>query len=440
MSMFAQMSSIGSTVPAFGGIGNAGDFFASGLMWLLLFFIPVAAIAFLIYHGFSVPLRRQERTRIFLSLIEAGFRQGHRPENALARAAETNDRSLGKLFQQMAARLREGVRLSQALDEVPDLLPPQVVATLRVGEELGDVRKVLPACCGLLHDADSQTRNGFNYLVIANLILLPTMPILILILKVMVYPKFLEIAQTYGEQAPAITLLVMQIGFWVAGIQLLLAFFLCCCFWFYMRGPRAYGSVRVDGRKASPLPVQKKPLWKFVRIGSDYRIEIHPIFRKPLWNFIGRPLAPLRDRILYALPWRRRRLQRDFCSTLSLLLDAETPEPAAITLAAEATANHVFVRRARRALKDLAAGKPLQAALQRFDNAGEFSWRLANAAAQHGGFLPALSGWMEALDAKAFQQEQTASQLITTGLVLCNGLVAGLIAIGVFTLLISFDQ
>jgi hypothetical protein len=91
-------------------------------------------------------------------------------------------------------------------------------------------------------------------------------------------------------------------------------------------------------------------------------------------------------------------------------------------------------------LEDLAAGRRLQAALQRFDNAGEFSWRLANAAAQHGGFLPALSGWMEALDAKAFQQEQTASQLITTGLVLCNGLVAGLIAVGVFTLLISFES
>jgi type II secretory pathway component PulF len=256
----------------------------------------------------------------------------------------------------------------------------------------------------------------------------------------MVYPKFLEIAQSYGEQAPAISLLVMQIGFWVAGIQLLLACFLCCCFWFYMRGPRAYGSVRVDGRKAPRPAIPSRPLWKFTRTGFDLRIEFSPFMKTPLWNFIGRPLAPLRDRILYALPWRRRRLQRDFCATLSLLLDAETPEPAAITLAAEATANFVFVKRARRALEDLAAGRRLQAALQRFDNAGEFSWRLANAAAQHGGFLPALSGWMEALDAKAFQQEQTASQLITTGLVLCNGLVAGLIAVGVFTLLISFES
>jgi type II secretory pathway component PulF len=440
MSMFAQMRSLDIPTPMLSGVGTAGDFLISDILWLLFFFAPVALAAYAIYHAFSGPLRRQERTRIFLDLIEAGFRQGQRPENTLARAAQTNDRSLGKLFQQMAARLREGVRLSQALDEVPNLLPPQVAATLRVGEEVGDVRKVLPACRGLLRDADSQTRNGFNYLVIANLIMLPTIPILIWILKVMIFPRFLAITDFYDQPPPAVILLVMRFGFLVAELQLLLAFCLWCWVCFYVGGPRAYGWVRVDGQKAPPSPILKTPLCKFTGTGLNLRIQFGPILRTPLWNFIGRPLAPLRDRILYALPWRRRRLQRDFCATLSLLLDAETPEPAAITLAAEATANHVFVQRARRALEDLAAGRPLQAALQRFDKAGEFSWRLANAAAQHGGFLPALSGWMEALDAKAFQQEQTASQLITTGLVLCNGLVAGLIAVGVFTVLISFEQ
>jgi type II secretory pathway component PulF len=418
MSMFAQMQSIDASMPALAGLGTTWDLAAGGLLWLLLFFAPVALAAFAIYRGFSGPLRRQERTRIFLDLLEAGFRQGQRAEVALAQAAQTNDGSLGKLFQQMAARLREGVRLGQALDEVPNLLPPQVAATLRAGEEMGDVRKVLPACRGMLRDADSQTRNGFNYLVIANLVILPTMPILILILNIRIFPVFLEITHIDNQPPPSVILLVMQIGYWVARLQLLLAFILCCWVCFYARGPRAYGWVRVDGRKP-PRP---------------------PFLRTPMGSFIGRPLAPWRDRILYALPWRRRRLQRDFCATLSLLLDAETPEPAAITLAAEATANHVFVRGARRALEDLAAGRRLQTALQRFDNAGEFGWRVANAAAQHGGFLPALSGWMEALDAKAFQQEQTASQLITTGLVLCNGLVAGLIAAGVFSVLISLDQ
>jgi general secretion pathway protein F len=425
--MFAQMCGVNSSVPAFFGFGAAGELAGGAFLWLLFFFVPVALAAYVVQHCFSGPLRIQERARIFLDLMEAGFRQGQRPEAALAQAAQTNDRSLGKLFQELAARLREGVPLSQALDEVPKLLPPQVAALIRVGEEMGDVRKVLPVCRGTLKDAESQTRNGFNYLVIANLIILPTMPILILIMNIVIFPKFKELfyvyqfnelLDVYHETAPAVTMLVMRCGYWVAVAQLLLAF--CLWWWvgFYVSGPRAYGWVRVDGRK-SP----RRPFWK-----------------TPLWSFLGRPLAPWRDRILCALPWRRRRLQRDFCATLSLLLDAETPEPAAITLAAEATANYVFVRHARRALDDLKAGQTLQTALRRFDKAGEFSWRLSNAAAQQGGFLPALSGWIEALDAKAFQQEQTASQLITTGLVLCNGLVVGLIALGIFSVLISFME
>jgi type II secretory pathway component PulF len=440
MNMHDHIGNLALPMLAFFGVGTAGDFVASGLLWFLIFFIPLAALASLVYRGFSAPLRRQERTRMFLDLLEAGFRQGQRPEVALAQAAQTNDPSLGKLFQQLAARLREGLRLSQALDEVPALLPPQVAATIRVGEEVGDVRKVLPACRGLLKDADSQTRNGFNYLVIANLVLMPTMPILILILNTFIFPKFIEITGSYAQPAPAVTLLVMRIGFWVAEAQLLLAF----CLWgwvcLYIRGPRAYGWVRADGTKAPRRPILNWPPWKFTRAGFNWRLEFSPIIRPLLSNFIGRPLARVRDRLLYALPWRRRRLQRDFCATLSLLLDSETPEPAAMALAAEATANDVFIQRARRALQDLGAGQTLQAALRRFDKAGEFSWRLANAAAQQGGFLPALSGWMEALDAKAFQQEQTASQLITTGLVLCNGLVVGLMAAGIFTVLISFME
>jgi type II secretory pathway component PulF len=428
---------------AFFGVDTPEDFFASGAFSLVCYLLPLALVAFAVYKAFSGPLRRKEQTRMFLDLIEAGFRHGQRPENSLAQAAQTNDRSLGKRFQQLAARLRYGDSLSQALDEVPHLLPPQVAATLRVGEELGDVRKVLPACRGLLRDADSQTRNGFNFLVISSLVIMPVMPLLIWILNVVVFPKFMEIISGSlgsGQPAPAVILMVMRYGYWVAALQLLLAFCLCCWFSFYARGPPACGWVRVDGRKGPPRLVLKTPLWKFTRNGFDLRIEFMPRIRSLLSNFIGRPFVSVRDRILYALPWRRRRLQRDFCATLSLLLDAETPEPAAIALAAEATANFVFIRCARRALQDLSAGQTLQAALRRFDKAGEFSWRLANAAAQEGGFLPALAGWMEALDAKAFQQEQTASQLITTGLVLCNGLVVGLIATGIFSVLISLEQ
>jgi type II secretory pathway component PulF len=419
MGLHTSIGNFVSPVLALFGVGTAADLFAYCLLWLVVFFVLVAGVAWAVYECFSAPLRGKERTRMFLNLIEAGFRQGRRPEVSLAEAAQTNDPSLDKRFGQLALRLRDGVRLSEALDDVPTLVPPQTAALVRVGEEIGDLRRVLPACRGLLRDANSQTRNGFNYLAIASLVIMPVMPVLILLLNIVIFPKFVEITQSYNQPTPALTLLVMRIGFWVAAMQILLTLFLWGCIAFYLHGPRAYGPVRVDGRKAP---------------------RRRPLLKTPLWNFVGPWLVPLRDRILYALPWRKRRLQRDFCAALALLLDAEIPEPKAVVLAAEATANYVFISRARRALEDLGAGNNLQTALRRFDGSGEFDWRLANATAQEGGFEPALAGWMEALDAKAFQQEQTFSQLFTTGLVLSNGLVTGLIAAGVFTVLISLMQ
>ena len=53
------------------------------------------------------------------------------------------------------------------------------------------------------------------------------------------------------------------------------------------------------------------------------------------------------------------------------------------------------------------------------------------------GFVRALTGWHEALDAKAFQLEQAAAQVITTVLVLINGLIVASIMIAVFLVLIQ---
>ena len=48
--------------------------------------------------------------------------------------------------------------------------------------------------------------------------------------------------------------------------------------------------------------------------------------------------------------------------------------------------------------------------------------------------------WHEALDAKAFQQEQAATQTLTSALVLYNGAVVGLIVVGLFQVLISITE
>jgi hypothetical protein len=74
------------------------------------------------------------------------------------------------------------------------------------------------------------------------------------------------------------------------------------------------------------------------------------------------------------------------------------------------------------------------------DDSGEFAWRLANAAHGRTGFLQALAGWHESLDAKAFQQEQAAAHGLTSALVLWSGLFVGAVAISVFMFLTSLTS
>jgi type II secretory pathway component PulF len=130
-------------------------------------------------------------------------------------------------------------------------------------------------------------------------------------------------------------------------------------------------------------------------------------------------------------------MQRNFSSMLALLLDAGVPEAKALRLAAGCAVNSQFRARAEQAAIELERGVKLTDAVGVFGNSNEFSWRLRNAAAPGRGFAAALAGWHEALAAKAFQQQQAASQLITTGFVILNGVMVGLVALGLFTLLIA---
>jgi type II secretory pathway component PulF len=146
--------------------------------------------------------------------------------------------------------------------------------------------------------------------------------------------------------------------------------------------------------------------------------------------------VPVVDWISWHVPWKRKKLLRAFSAMLAVLLDAGVPEAEAVSLGAEATANEICRRRAQRVIAALQQGATLLDAVRAFDDTGEFHWRLANAAHAHGGFLGALRGWHAALDAKAFQQEETATHVLTSGLVILNGIVVGLIAIGMFGMLV----
>jgi hypothetical protein len=119
-----------------------------------------------------------------------------------------------------------------------------------------------------------------------------------------------------------------------------------------------------------------------------------------------------------------------------VLLDGGVPEAMAVGLAGDCTANEICRRRAQHVIAALESGVKLDAAVRVFDDNGEFHWRLTNAIHARGGFLAALRGWHEALDAKAFQQEETATHALTSGLVIMNGLVVALIAVGTYGMLV----
>ncbi len=364
--------------------------------WVVLWVLPVASILFAGYYLISLPLRRQERARFFLDLIETGLRDGRSVEQTVVSISAAGDSSMGLRFHLLAARIEQGQSFAQALLCVPQFLPPGIASMLNAGLEAGDVRKTIPACRRLLKDALSQTRGALNYLMVLAFIVTPATVLVISVIEVVILPKCLEIVATMVDgvgSAAGIQFLARHSQL-VVGSQFLLLFLVWCAAFVYVGGPRMLAS----------------------------------------FEYL---LGGLTDRILYALPWRRKRMQRDFSAVLAVLLDAGMTETAALELAGECAANCVFLRGAQRAQAALRDGGRLADAVALIDGTGEFRWRLSQAAGAGSGFFAAIAGWNESLDARAFAQEQASAQLVTTGLVLLNGAFVALVVISVFGMLIS---
>ena len=357
----------------------------------------MAAACYAVYFLFSLPLRRQERARLFLDLLETGLAQGHSMETTIVEIAMSHDTTLGYRFYLLAAHLEAGLRLSEALQKVPRLLPPQLTAMLAVGDKVGDIRKVMPACRKALTSGSSKVTSAVNYLFLLIVLANPVAGIWSFLIVIIV-PKFQEVTRelTNGSLPPLLHFLLAHSTLVIA-VQLALTGIIWLAVLIYLCGPQGI-------RWLSPV------------------------------------LKPVIDAINCRLPWRRKRLERDFSAMLAILLDAEVPEEQAVTLAAQSTDNSVFLRRCAEVAERLRAGVALTEAVQAIDDTGEFRWRLTNAAHGRGGFMAALSGWHDALDAKAYQLEQAASQVITTGLVIVNGCIVGLIAVGVFQVLTSITR
>lgn len=374
-------------------VGGAIGFF---LLYLLLGIVPLGGFIYGLYFLLTLPLRRNERARLFLDLLEMGLKEGRTPEAAIIEASSSRDRTLGARFHLLAAHLEQGLRLGQALEQVPRLLPPQLQAMLKAGERLGDIGKVLPACRWFLRDGVSKVRGAINYLVVLAFVVTPFATVIPLLLKLKVLPAYKQVFEGMleGMPLPAFTRLVLASDSLVIAIQVTLLSVLYLVMLAYLGGPR-------------------------------------------LARWVQRVAPGLPDVLSFSLPWRRKRLQRDFSAILAVLLDAEAPEIEAVRLAAEATANRCMQRRARRVQTLLREGTSLPEAVRAMDDSAELHWRIRNALRRPGAFARSLAGWHEALDAKAFQLEQAAAQAATTALVLFNGLVVAGVVIGIFIVLIQ---
>ena len=358
-------------------------------VWSLLL-VPVAGVV--IYFLFSLPLRRQERTRIFIDLLDVSLAQGFSPEQAIVSIAQSRERSVGLRFHQLAARLEDGLRLSDALERRPRWLPGPVRRMLRAGEEIGNLRAVVPACRAWVTAGTTQMWKAQHYLMLL-VLAAPFTLWTLMVITIYIWPKFKQIMDDMGVTEGT------SVAEYVIGNPLVIAF-----------------------TALLPLVILFLAL---AHIGGTQWLADS-----------NRSIRSLVDWISYALPWRRKRMQRDFSAILAVLLDYHVPEEKAIELAADCTDNHVFRLLAAQTRADLKQGVALPEAVRHLDDAGEFRWRIASAAQSVGGFLPSLRYWHESLEAKAFQQEQAATQLFTSGLILANGVVVALLAIGVFQMLI----
>jgi type II secretory pathway component PulF len=367
------------------------------LFWYSVFILlPGGAFSVLIHVLLSLPMRRRDRALFFLDLVETVLQRGQPVEQAILSAAENHDRAIGVHFFLVAAHIEGGDRLGEALEKEPCFLPPQVNAILRAGEKLGDLKRVLPACREVLRIAPDTVRSTTHYMVAILLLFAPIAIWLICLLSMFVIPRFKEVAAGGNTKLWPLTTFVFALNdlHILVGFEALVFLALVMVVLIYIGGP---GFVR----------------WFQIRS------------------------VPVVDWITWRIPWKQKKLQRTFSAMLAVLLDGGVPEAEAVRLAGDCTANEICRRRARRVIAALEKGVKLDEAVRVFDDSGEFHWRLTNATHAHGGFLKALRGWHEALDAKAFQQEETATHALTSGLVILNGVVVALIATAMFGILIA---
>ena len=411
----------------------------------------MAILVTLCQYAFSGGFDHRERSRLFLEMLVLAEKSGQSIEQTITGFSKRGNQSFGGQYDQVARHIESGLTLPEALDKESGCLPAQTVATLKVGHESGMMSTTLPVAKeGLREGGGAVSRAiGGVYLVFA----LAVATVIVFILMTYVIPKFKWIFADMlgdGETLPGFTLLVLAISDAIKSYAFLpmAVFFSLTCAWVIRRisGPRLKDQLGVSvrfgllafsvGLLFSLLSRDWDPFIGFggistgIVVGSCVGLCVLFYCDQMGWF----------DWVRYLIPWRRKRLQRDYSYVLALLLDSGIPEAKAVELAAEGTANGVIKQRARKAIAAVRSGAGMAKAVQLMDDSKEFQWRLTNALQTEFNFVDTLRGWHESLSARADRQQQTYATLMETSLLLFLGLIVGSIMIGMFLPLIELME
>ena len=331
------------------------------------------------------PIQRRERVRFFLYLLAQAEESGQSIEQIIISLSKGGEQPLGPQFDRVARHIEWGLmNLPEALAREPGCLPAQVVDTYKVGHETGDVSLILPVAQENHRENGESVFSGLIY----HVIVLSIAVMIVGILMTYVIPKFKAIFADMlepGEVLPEFTMLFLKISDTIKNnaAALFIPLLLLLGVWFYC----------------------KKKGWL--------------------------------DAFWLLMPWRRKRLQRDYSRVLVLLLDSGVPEEKAIELAAQSTSNRTIKKRARKVIASLQSGMGLTEAIKLMDDSREFRWRLTNALQTDGKFVDSLNGWHQSLSARADRQHRSFASLIEATMILLLGLIIGSIMIGMFLPLIK---
>lgn len=371
-----------------------------GFLGMLLYMAVMLFITFgggyAIYFLFTLPRRRLERAMIFLNLIDSGIRRGITPEDTLKSVAACHDRSVSMRFHLAAAWVEQGCTWQEAIAKVPRLLPPAIVEMIFLTDRIGGWSRVLPVCQRMLNDVRSTQQARQSWLTPSLMLLaLPTVWISFLLIKI-IMPKFRMIFEDMSEGTITFEWFSFHVSSY-SGWLLLIGLLPLLILFVHAAGPR-------------------------------------------LSSLLARIHLPVGDWLAWLLPWSRWRLQRDFTSLFSLLLDAGVAEPEAVRLAAKGTANFHIKLAAEGVVAALAKGMPLAEAVAKMDGRGEFRWRFQQATGGGAKFETALKGWCDALEIRASQMQLTVTHLTTVAMLMVNATFVFMIAFDVFHSLVLLTE